>query len=200
MSAKLDAVNVMLRAIGETPVSTLATGLPDAADAEVTLDLVKKRVLDEGWSVNTDYNIDFVPTLEDGFIRLSDNILRIDGSDREALDVVVRTDPTDQLRKLFNREKQTFKFDRKVNCNVVRNLDFNDLPFSLQTYLSVQAARQFQQDVMGSVVLDKFLLNTEASAWAKFIDSEAEAEDSNTLRDSAHCAFIANRNSNIRGY
>ena len=45
MLTKLEAVNIVLDSIGETPVSSLTSGLPDAESAEAKLDEVTTEVL-----------------------------------------------------------------------------------------------------------------------------------------------------------
>ena len=46
---KLEAVNMVLDAIGESPVSSLTSGLPDAEAAEAKLDEVRVEILSRGW-------------------------------------------------------------------------------------------------------------------------------------------------------
>jgi hypothetical protein len=41
MLTKLQAVNIILDSIGETPISSLTSGLPDGESAEAKLDEVK---------------------------------------------------------------------------------------------------------------------------------------------------------------
>jgi len=200
MSAKLDAVNVMLKAIGETPVSSLSSGLADAAQAEATLDTVKRRILAKGWTVNTDNDVTFNPDVNQE-IRVADTVLRIDTSDEQRfIDVVIRVDPNDQLRKLFDKREQSFQFTRSLKCDVIYDYEFDELDFDLQQYIAAQAARKFQEETMGSVALDKFLVRAEGEAWASFQDAEAEAEDVNTITDSPHVRAITFRNSRLRGF
>ena len=56
---KLEAVNIMLSCIGESPVNSLVSGLADAEAAELILNRVSKESQTEGWHFNTriKYNI-----------------------------------------------------------------------------------------------------------------------------------------------
>ena len=54
MLTKIEAVNIILNVIGETPVSSLASGLPDAEAAELKLDQTVKEVLAKGWQQNSE--------------------------------------------------------------------------------------------------------------------------------------------------
>ena len=49
---KLEAVNLMLDSIGESPVSSLSSGLADAETAERIFNQVDKDVQAVGWHVN----------------------------------------------------------------------------------------------------------------------------------------------------
>lgn len=65
----LEAVNRILRAIGEVPVSTLDTGgTSEAAEAETFLGDSRAKILKRGWSFNTDLRIELAfPTVALGF-------------------------------------------------------------------------------------------------------------------------------------
>ena len=53
-TTELEAVNIMLAAIGEAPINSLIGTLPvDARIAQSTLTEVNKSVQSEGWSFNT---------------------------------------------------------------------------------------------------------------------------------------------------
>ena len=198
MSVKLEAVNLMLKAIGETPVSSLETGLEDVASAVETLDVVKRNVLEKGWEVNTEFEVRFALDVN-GQVRVADNILRIDPTD-QGLKVTVKRDPSDSAMKLYDTRKRTFTFSKALVCDVVYDMDFEDLPIAMRQYIAARAARTFQEGTVGSAVLDKFRVRAETEAWGEFQDAEAEAEDLNTLRDSAHVASITYRNNRTRGY
>lgn len=193
MSAKLQAVNGCLRAIGEAPVSSLASGLVDATQAEETLDATSKEVQAKGWACNTDFEITLSQT-SNGEILLADTVLRVDTSGySRGLTLVSRVDPNDGLRKLYNVKKQTFAIGQDVTADVVHHFAFEDLTYELQQYIAAKAARVFQETTMGSAALDKFVLRREQEAWAALMDSEAEAEDSNVLTDNDHCLYILSR-------
>ena len=46
---ELEALNLLLRAIGSDPVNSLKTNQPDAANAIDTLNRYRKRVQKRGW-------------------------------------------------------------------------------------------------------------------------------------------------------
>ena len=57
-TTELESVNIMLAAIGESPVNTLTGTLPaDVVMAQSTLTEVNKEVQSEGWSFNTEIDV-----------------------------------------------------------------------------------------------------------------------------------------------
>ena len=57
-TTELEAINIMLAAIGEAPINTLVGTLPvDARIAQSTLSEVNKSVQSEGWSFNTEIDV-----------------------------------------------------------------------------------------------------------------------------------------------
>jgi hypothetical protein len=197
MSHKLDAVNRCLRAIGEAPVSSLSSGLPDAESAAVLIDEVTKDVLSAGWHSNTDEGVVITPDSK-GEIQIPDTVLLIDTTGRSSIiDVTVRPDPNDGLLKLFDKDRQSFTFSDPLTVDIIHLFPFDDLPYALRNYISAKAARRFQEESISSVSLDNFVVRNETEAWTKLLDYEDEVEDSNALTDSAYMQYVTGRNGNI---
>jgi hypothetical protein len=193
MTTKLEAVNKCLDGIGESPVSSLASGLADAETAERIVNETTKDVLSVGWHSNTDYEVTLVPD-SSGYIHVPGTALRIDTSKySRTTNVVARIDPNDNARKLFKVKDQTYVFTASVTVDIVHSFDFEDLTHELQRYIAAKSARKFQKITTASATLDKMLQEEEALALAALQDSEAESEDLNIL-DGAHCQFISRRN------
>ena len=64
---KLQAVNLMLDAIGEKPVSSLTSGLADAEQAERMFDRVNTDVQSVGWNVNRDRKFELTRDADNKF-------------------------------------------------------------------------------------------------------------------------------------
>lgn len=192
MLTKLDAVNIVLNSIGESPVSSLTSGLPDAEAAEAKLDETIKEVLAKGWQQNLEQGI-VMNRNKDGEIIVPRQYLRVDtvGKD-QTLNVVIRKQ--NGKRKLFNLSAYSFKFDRDVSVDAIIEIEFDALLFELQNYIAYRAARKFQESSMGSQALDSFAVRQEQEAFVALQDAEAEGEDSNILRDSPHVAYATYRN------
>ena len=58
---EIDAVNFILGAIGQAPVTTLEATNPDVAIAYDVLINTSKEVQSEGWTYNTEYHYELVP-------------------------------------------------------------------------------------------------------------------------------------------
>lgn len=186
--SKLEAVNIMLDAIGETPVSSLSSGLPDAEAAERVLNEISRDVQESGFHCNTDEELTLVPDV-DGYIQLPQNTLKVDPSgDSQYLDLVERAG------KLYDRENATYEFSEAVVVDLVIELDYQELPYRLANYIARRAARIYHERVLGSVALDSMIQKNEDDAKAKLEDSEFDADDANVLRQSESVRRIAWRN------
>src|SRR5689334_6681077 len=81
-TTELEAVNVLLSTLGESPVNSLSGNLTtDASLARTKLAEVSKSVQGRGWNFNTD--LDYPLTRDsDGYINLPPNIARVELSRR----------------------------------------------------------------------------------------------------------------------
>ena len=100
-TTELEAINIMLAAIGEAPVNSLLGTLPvDVKIAQNLLTEQSKSVQSEGWSFNTEYNVELTRDAANK-INLATNVLRVDVNinDHPTIDAVQRG------LKLYNRLK-----------------------------------------------------------------------------------------------
>ena len=193
MLTKLEAVNILLDAVGEAPVSSLSSGLPEAADAERILDRASHRVQMSGWHCNTDYGYTIAMNA-DGTIPVASDILRVDTYDTDAYkNVTTRYLANDRL--LYDIDNRTHTFTKAPKLQVVWHLDFAKLTPTLQEYIAAEAAVEYQTSELGSVALDSMVSRRKAEAWTALIDEELENEDANPLNDAASLQWATHRNS-----
>jgi len=197
MLTKLDAVNQILESIGEDPVSSLSSGLPDAESAERILDRVSREVQAKGWLCNHERNYTMSITA-DKTIPLSGDVLRIDTVGKDKGTHVTVRKYLNQLH-LYNILDHTFNFQSSVIVDIVWERDIGDLTPELQLYITAKASRRFQESELGSVAADQFAVRAEQEAYASLMDAEAEADDSNALSDSAYCRYVLGRNNPLYG-
>lgn len=176
---KLDAVNVMLSSIGQSPVNSLdVPGVRDISIASLQIDNTTREVLTKGWSFNSDTQYPLSPAT-DGTIAVPASALFIDPSDRH-LNYVERDDGTGTM-KIYDRKNHTFIFDRPVKFDIVWGFGFESLPQAFRSYIGTRAARLFQSNVIGSDILFKFTELHEREAYATVVRMERRTEDSNVL-------------------
>lgn len=200
MLSKIDAVNIILDVIGEDPVNSLTSGLPDAEKAERFLDRVSKVVQSQGWHCNTDSDWPLTPNSENKIIVASD-VLSIDASGPDKWrNVVVREDPNEAgIRLLYDVDNQTYTFTKAIKADVTWLLDWTSLTPALQYYIAYRAAKEFQESEMGSVALDSFAVKQSAMAFFLLLENEADNEESNMLVDSAQLRRTTRRNNPLYG-
>lgn len=196
--SKLEAVNIILDSIGETPVSSLDSGLPDAEAAETKLNEINKTVQAKGWHQNTEKSLKLTPDSNSNIV-VPPSYLRIDTTDNsKSINVTPRT--FDNKSMLYDVKKQSYVFTTDLYCDIVLLLDYEDLTLELSNYIAYRAARKFQEAQMQSTTLDGFTVRGEMEAYAALMDAETENEDTNILTDNEHCWYTTNRNHRMIGY
>ena len=178
LTSELDAVNIMLGTIGESPISSLdaSTGVADAVIARQILSEVAIQVQEEGWHFNVDTNFILTPSSDTGEIYLPANCLEVDTSGPDVqMDVAMRG------RKLYDRTNHTFVFSKSITTDLVLMLEFEELPQAARHYVTVRAARVFQQRVVGSDTLGTFTERDEVRARTALKRFEAKTADYNIL-------------------
>lgn len=154
--SKLDAVNRILRAAGEYPVSTIAvTGSNDVTLAVQTLDEVALQTQLTGLNCNT-VEKTYLPD-SSGRIYIPDTTLAIDtiGTDYGRNVVQRGRAPT----YLFDVDNNTdvFTIGTPLYVRVTIALDFEALPTAEQFEITDLAARMYQMATVGEASQDKLL-------------------------------------------
>lgn len=188
-STELDAINEMLTTIGETPVSTVDdNGVVDAAIARQILTSISRTVQSRGWHFNTEIDYMLHPATPSKEIILPLNVLRVDTvKEDHDIDVVQRG------KRLYNRRKHTYEFDRSLKTDLVTMLAFDELPEPARFYITLRAARVFQSRVVGSTTLDGFSERDEMYAKMVLEEFNGDTKDANILHDSDGVANILRR-------
>jgi hypothetical protein len=187
---ELEAVNVMLGALGEAPINSLGDGV--SSDVTTALSLLRdtsKAVQTSGWLFNTERDYPLVPDI-DGKINLAANIAQVDqDEDHDSGDY----DLVQRGTVLYDRKHHTDVFTDTVRAEVVLLLPFDETPPIFRRYVTIKAARIFQQRIVGSETLAGFELRDEAEAKIAFEDAEGETNDY-TIFDNYTVARSLDRN------
>ena len=175
LTTKLDAVNIMISVIGESPVNTLSgTSVPVTVTQAVhALDETSKAIQSEGWHFNTEYDYPLVPDSVTKRITLPVNTLKVD------LDPELNTD-TDAVQrglKLYDRKNHRDTWTKDLKAIITFELEFEELPEQFRHYISVKSARIFAARFLGSREIEGFALRDEIEAKARAIESDSENAD-----------------------
>ena len=177
-TTELEAINIMLAAIGEAPINSLTDTLPvDARTAQNTLTEVNKEVQSEGWSFNTEINVTLT---RDGSnqINLPINVLRVDANIHQHPTI----DPIQRGLKLYDRQNNKYEFDEDLICTVVYYRDFDEITEQARRYINIKAARIFVDRLIGDQGLRTYTQEDETRARAILTESDYANADHNLLR------------------
>ncbi len=177
MTTELDAVNEMLRSIGERPISNLAdTNRLDVANALATLTRERTALLNIGWFFNTEDEVEIGVDTE-GRYPIPSNVLRIDLHDTSTEEKLVkRGDFLYDLRtRTTTDHTETLKFDQVIE------LGFDDMVESARAYVAARAGVTFQTDGVGSTILFEFTERRALFAYGILQAEQLDHEDLSIL-------------------
>lgn len=176
-TTELEAVNIMLSAIGESPISSFEEITADVAIARSVLTEVCKAVQLEGWQWNTEDDYPLIPDATTGRIKLNPNTVRVHFNHPQDEELVIRGG------YIYDRKRHSFLFpsDYSVKATITILLGFEDLPESARRYTVIRAARVFQERVVGSSTLSTFSEQDEIRARVTMQGEERRADRPNIL-------------------
>ena len=178
-TTELEAVNIMLAAIGEAPVNSLTGQVPvDVRIAQSTLIEVNKRIQSEGWSFNTEIDVTLVRNQTTKQIELSTDILRIDANIHQHPTI----DPIQRGLKLYDRLNNRYEFDEDLICTVVYFRPFTELTEPARSYINIKAARVFVDRLVSDDGLRSYTEQDEIRARAILMETDLANGDHNILR------------------
>lgn len=187
---ELDSVNIMLSTIGESPISSLSQDQAsvDVSIARQVLREITVTVQQQGWHFNTESNWVMQPTSDLGEILIPANCVQLDCSGPDVkMDVVVRGS------RLYDKVAHSYSFTKAVTVDMILLLPFDEIPQAARNYITIRAARVFQQRVVGSDTLGSFTAKDELLARASLKKMDANTADYNILTDSWSVARILSR-------
>ena len=168
---ELPAINQILSSCGQAPVTTLDTTNPDVAIAYDTLLQVSREVQAEGWTFNKEYHYEMTPDTDD-FILIPNNIVQIKLTENSAN---MDKDGIRRSGKLYDRHNHTYKWtDETVECDVVWEFDWIDLPEPIQNFIVARAAVFTSQRIVGDNAQYQMLQQQEAYARAMALEYETQ--------------------------
>lgn len=185
----LEAVNILLEAIGEAPINNLSTDtVVDAVIAKNVLEEVLKDVQTEGWHFNTEIAYPLTRELN-GEITVPANCVSVDANrtHHPALDV------TQRGTRLYNRTDHTYEFTSTVYVDMIVLLAFEEMPEAGRRYVTTKAARVFQDRMVGSGDLHTFTATDEARARSTLVATETDNADHMIFNSTDQIALLIRR-------
>ena len=178
-TTELDAINVMLSGIGESPVNTLIGEMTtDVSMARSILQEVSRQVQLEGWTWNTEHDFPLAVNQYDE-VNLPPNILRIFFRVPDNRVLTVRG------RRMYDVTNHTYKFTGQVRvdgCSVTLMLEFEELPEAAKRYITLRALRIFQERTVGASALSTYQRDDEARSRGLLLAEERKVGRHNMLQ------------------
>ena len=171
---ELSAVNSILGAIGQSPVTTLNYENPEVSFIYNILTEVNKDVQNEGWHFNTEYHIEARPEDVTKYITIPNNVLRYDitnGLKDKSRDVVTRNG------RLYDLVNHTDEFTETLYLDLVTLYSFEDLPNVFQRYITYRAAVRAATQLVSNPQLTTLLQNDENRGRAACLEYECDKGD-----------------------
>jgi len=180
IDTELSVVNAILGSIGQSPVSSIDFTNPEISFIYNILKEVNQDVQNEGWTFNLEYHIKENVNTSDNKIIIASDVIRIDmedGFDRTR-DFVRRKD-SDGLWKMYDRVNHTFEFpdDDYFHVNVVRLLNFEDIPTCFQRYIIYKASGRAAVQLVSNAQLQQMLSTYELQSRAACMEYECNQGD-----------------------
>jgi len=173
LDTELSAVNSILGAIGQSPITTLDYTNPEISFIYNILSEVNKDVQNEGWHFNKEYHVKVSPNATTKEISIPDTHLRYDlhdGNDR-TMDVVRREG------KLYDLVDHTYEFENDVYLDVTYLFAFEKIPPVFQRYIIYRAAVRAATQLVSNPQLVQLLQVQEAQSRASCVEYECDQGD-----------------------
>lgn len=167
---ELSAVNQILGAVGQAPITTLDQTNPDIDIVYETLIQVNREVQAEGWAFNKELEYPLTPDTNQEIL-VPNNILQITLSDlpeNRAIDVTPRSG------KLYNKSDHTFIWSRELKCDIIWLYNFVDTPQPFKDYVTARSSTIASTRLIGDSDQFKLLRDREATARAMILQYECE--------------------------
>ena len=170
---ELSAVNSILGAIGQSPLTSLNFENPEVGFVYNLLRDANIDVQNEGWHFNTEKHVDYVPDSTTNKIAIGDDVLKLDvtnGWTHRQYDVVKRNG------YLYDKYDHTDLWDDLpddgISLDVVKLYNYEDIPSVFKRYIIYRASRMAATQLVGNPELTQLLAQQENLARAACMEYE----------------------------
>ena len=176
-TADLPAINEILSSVGQAPVTSLDETNPDVAIAFRTLEQVSREVQAEGWTFNTEFDVE-KQTESDGSYIIPSDMLQVDLTKNPSyynMSVVRRNG------KLYDRWNHTEDLTNgesgNIYLDIVYKFDWTDVPIPIQDYIIARAATRVSSKIIGDTQQYQMLQQKEVQCRAVALEYECNQGD-----------------------
>lgn len=209
----LQAVNLILEAIGQNPVASLTNPGTDAQTALKRLGEANLETQAEGWSYNTDEGYIIDPGT-DGSITLPSSTCRIrpawsnrliplsggtpsNPPSGPSITIVMGTGPGRGLvrrgNRIYDRVLHTFNIGYPVRLDLTTCLPYEDIPQGARWYIACKAARRMNAGALVSGTGYQFTKADEDEARMRMEQEEDEALHMEGMENNPHVSAMRQR-------
>ena len=171
---ELSAVNSILGAIGQSPVTTLNFTNPEVSFVYNILTEVNKDVQNEGWNFNREQHVEIKPDSITKRITLPSDVLSYDLHDNL---VHGTKNLVERKGDIYDKENHTYEFEQSLYMDIVYLWEFEDLPNPFQRYVVYRSAGRAATQLVSNPQLVKLLERQEAQARATCLEYECNQGD-----------------------
>ncbi len=168
---ELSAVNAILGAIGQSPVTSLNFTNPEVGFIYNLLRDANVDLQAEGWHFNTEKHVTYTPDAN-GKIEIGDDILKMDTTDGwidRTHDVVKRNG------YLYDKQSHSDDFSDHsggIKLDITRLISYVDLPEVFKRYIIYKASVRAATQLVGNAQLAQLLAQQEALSRAAIMEYE----------------------------
>ena len=170
---ELSAVNSILGAIGQSPLTSLNFENPEVGFVYNLLRDANIDIQNEGWHFNTEKHVDYIPDATTNKIAIGDDVLKLDvtnGWTHRQYDVVKRNG------YLYDKYDHTDVWDDLpddgISLDVVKLYNYEDIPSVFKRYIIYRASRMAATQLVGNPQLTQLLAQQENLARAACMEYE----------------------------
>ena len=173
LDTELSAVNSILGAIGQSPITTLNFDNPEVA---VIYNILKECNIDiqsEGWTFNKEDHLKYKPDGNKN-VKLPSNVLQFslhDGLDNKSQRLIIRDG------KVYDKVDHTDEFTQDLSLDVIWLYKFEEIPQVFRRYVIYCASTRAATQLVANADLVKLLQTKEAYARATCLEYECNQTD-----------------------
>lgn len=182
-AAELEAINDMLAAIGESPVTTLDDeGSADVANARRILNRINRQIQAKGWTFNIDTAAILTPDADTGMIPFRPAYLSILGGQY-----------INRGGFVYDKSTGEDTFSGSLTVTLITLQDYDEMPECFRQWIVVKASRQFNARFFGAEDVEAALSQEEMEARMTCNEYEMDYGAFNMLDGDAYVQGIISR-------